>query len=549
MNSPDNQNRRRPSPKGGNEAKGSTRRGFLSTAVKSGLAGLFTPGGVAILSELSTPKGRTSSEAGRVETAAETFQKLGIHVERKDLYLEVKKDNTKERLAYAGAKILGLDLEWSAAIGLANVCYEAYRLDGRELLFSRSHGDYKIIVESHDVQTDIWMSENGPGYGFLPLEPDLYNIKVTRCYMHAPAQARALDDLFERTNTAGYHWCRALETLDDTLNAVYPHVSPSDREALASLTKKLNPWIGDGSDLSGHSIIALPKLKAQTEAGKIVQHYRKTVQEKYREQEYRVQEGDTLRAIAKEHYGDAELWRALRDYNNLPNDALHIQQILILPAKDSLAALRPSSDRDATKRPAYHPVKNLRLSRTGLEIIMSFEDCFLKAYQCPGGVWTIGYGNTKKAKEGMTLPNKEAARRLLMADILFAEREVKEHITVPLTQGQFDALVSGEFNTGWIHRGKHGLSKLSRLINARASLDDIQDAFFEWVNVKGVPSAGIVRRRVSEFLRFVGAADPIVSYEEFRRLRTEAGGLFAKTIFELALEHRREKGGERGLNT
>ena len=35
-----------------------------------------------------------------------------------------------------------------------------------------------------------------------------------------------------------------------------------------------------------------------------------------------------------------------------------------------------------------------------LDLIKHFEGCELKAYKCPAGVWTIGYGHTKDVQPG-----------------------------------------------------------------------------------------------------------------------------------------------------
>ena len=43
----------------------------------------------------------------------------------------------------------------------------------------------------------------------------------------------------------------------------------------------------------------------------------------------------------------------------------------------------------------------MNISENGLELIKHFEGCELKAYKCPAGVWTIGYGHIKTVKEGM----------------------------------------------------------------------------------------------------------------------------------------------------
>ena len=40
----------------------------------------------------------------------------------------------------------------------------------------------------------------------------------------------------------------------------------------------------------------------------------------------------------------------------------------------------------------------MRTSQKGINLIKEFEGCRLKAYKCPAGVWTIGYGHTSNVK-------------------------------------------------------------------------------------------------------------------------------------------------------
>src|SRR5690606_20728399 len=87
------------------------------------------------------------------------------------------------------------------------------------------------------------------------------------------------------------------------------------------------------------------------------------------------------------------------------------------------------------------------ISKQGLELIKQFEGLRLKAYKCPSGIWTIGYGHTKGVYPGMTI-TEELADKFLVDDIWYFERDVESLVKVPLTQGQFDALVSFAFNVG-----------------------------------------------------------------------------------------------------
>ena len=90
----------------------------------------------------------------------------------------------------------------------------------------------------------------------------------------------------------------------------------------------------------------------------------------------------------------------------------------------------------------------MKLSTNGKNIIKEHEALRLKAYlPTPNDVWTIGWGHTKTAKQGMTITEAQA-EVLLSSDVAWAEAAVNQLVKVPLTQNQFDALVSFTFNLG-----------------------------------------------------------------------------------------------------
>ena len=108
----------------------------------------------------------------------------------------------------------------------------------------------------------------------------------------------------------------------------------------------------------------------------------------------------------------------------------------------------------------------MKTSEKGLTLIKSFETCSLVAYPDPGTgsePFTIGWGHTGDVKPGDKITQAEADR-LLKKDIETAEKAVSKLVKVPLTQNQFDALVSLTFNIG---AGKQGFagSRLLRLLN------------------------------------------------------------------------------------
>lgn len=132
----------------------------------------------------------------------------------------------------------------------------------------------------------------------------------------------------------------------------------------------------------------------------------------------------------------------------------------------------------------------MMISQQGVDLIKSFESCRLKAYLCPAGVWTIGYGHTSGVR-----PNDEIspsqAERYLKADLVRVEQDVRILVRVPLTQGQFDALVSFAFNCG---TRALSTSTLLRKLNLRDYVGAAEE-FFRWVYANGKRFAGLERRR------------------------------------------------------
>lgn len=134
----------------------------------------------------------------------------------------------------------------------------------------------------------------------------------------------------------------------------------------------------------------------------------------------------------------------------------------------------------------------VKLGPQGRALIMSFEKCRLLAYKDGGGVWTIGWGHTgPEVVEGLEWSQKQADAAL-DADCAEAEEIVGNSISVPLTQPQFDALVSFEYNTG----GLPG-STLRRYLNTGDYLGAARE-FPRWNFDNGQQVRGLTRRRLAE---------------------------------------------------
>lgn len=141
------------------------------------------------------------------------------------------------------------------------------------------------------------------------------------------------------------------------------------------------------------------------------------------------------------------------------------------------------------------------LSAHGLKLIERFEGCKLHVYNDVAGYATIGYGHllhkspfTAADKQTIT---QEEADELLLHDVQIHVDAVNERVIVPITQNQFDALVSLSFNIG-----THGMggSSLVKAINAgRANHSAEMVALFAmWDKARGVENKGLLARRHTE---------------------------------------------------
>ena len=139
----------------------------------------------------------------------------------------------------------------------------------------------------------------------------------------------------------------------------------------------------------------------------------------------------------------------------------------------------------------------MRTGRDGVELIRHFEGCRFDAYLCPAGVWTIGYGHTADVKEGDSI-DQEAAEAFLIEDLETFERDVTNLVKVPLTQQQFDALVSWTFNLG---AGNLAESTLLKKLN-NYQYAEVPEQMMRWVRAGGKVLEGLVRRRAAEAALF-----------------------------------------------
>lgn len=148
------------------------------------------------------------------------------------------------------------------------------------------------------------------------------------------------------------------------------------------------------------------------------------------------------------------------------------------------------------KRNKKHPAHILHASQVAVDLLVHFEGFRPIAYKpVPQEEhWTIGFGHYgPDVDPGDSITRKEA-RRLLRRDMTTAEGAVRRLVKVPISQGEFDALVSFTFNCGaGALAGSTLLRKLNKGRHRRARWQ-----LHRWVFGAGGPLLGLVRRRKAE---------------------------------------------------
>ena len=141
------------------------------------------------------------------------------------------------------------------------------------------------------------------------------------------------------------------------------------------------------------------------------------------------------------------------------------------------------------------------LSDEGRELIRRFEGLNLSPYHDAVGYPTIGYGHLLSREKWVDLSQwpkitEEQADDLLKQDVHRFERAVSRLVRVPLSQGQFDALVSFSFNLGV---EALQASTLRRVLN-EGHYYQIPYELRRWVYAGGVKLYGLARRRNAEVI-------------------------------------------------
>ena len=146
----------------------------------------------------------------------------------------------------------------------------------------------------------------------------------------------------------------------------------------------------------------------------------------------------------------------------------------------------------------------MKTSQSGIDLIKQFESFRAKPYLCSAGVPTIGYGTTVypngiKVKLSDQKITQQLAETFLQHHVNAIEKDVLSLVKMPLTQNQFDALVSFAYNVGL---GAFRDSTLLKLLNA-GDIDNASKQFERWNKAGGKVSNGLTRRRNAEKALFL----------------------------------------------
>lgn len=153
----------------------------------------------------------------------------------------------------------------------------------------------------------------------------------------------------------------------------------------------------------------------------------------------------------------------------------------------------------------------MNVSQEGEALLHYFESCRLEAYPDPGtggDPWTIGWGHTGPEVVPGLVWTQEMADAAFRNDLSRFERDVDSLLDVPVSQGQFDALVSFAYNVGSdidaddVAEGL-GDSTLLKKLN-RGDYEGASLEFPKWCRAGGREMLGLKRRRWAEQALFLG---------------------------------------------
>jgi len=202
---------------------------------------------------------------------------------------------------------------------------------------------------------------------------------------------------------------------------------------------------------------------------------------------------------------------------------------------DPLEILQEAYDntfvREKPLQPPRVDIQNLTTSNAGVEFIKLFEGkrmsgtkhiAYDDSEKPATAKATIGYGhlvanaslsevqkpNSSISLIGVTKSevldgiDETRATELLRSDLVTAENGVKRHINVPLSQNEFDALVSLSFNAGADCLGVKGVNDGDTRVKILINLKDYYNGIDEIADITNGGNHGLIKRRQAEMTIF-----------------------------------------------
>ena len=148
----------------------------------------------------------------------------------------------------------------------------------------------------------------------------------------------------------------------------------------------------------------------------------------------------------------------------------------------------------------------MNISQEGLDLIKRSEGLRLNVYKDAAGIPTIGWGHKCQAVDSFPGGIDEAmAEHILACDVDEAAQAVDRLVKVPLTQGQFDALVDWVFNLG---EGRLAKSTFLTCLND-GNYANAAEQMILWCHAGGEELPALVTRR-NEELKLWNAANAVL---------------------------------------
>lgn len=154
----------------------------------------------------------------------------------------------------------------------------------------------------------------------------------------------------------------------------------------------------------------------------------------------------------------------------------------------------------------------MQVQQSTYDLVKGFEGERLKAYKDSAGIDTVGIGHVILPNERELLSKQisnQESYNLFKKDAQIAANDINSHIKFPLTQNQFDALVSLVFNIGvGAFNSSTALRQLNEMYPDGFNRDEeakIRNAWLAWKNAGGKPIL-LSRRQKEVDLFFNGNA-------------------------------------------